>query len=117
MAHVWWPSAMYRKRKATVSGLLQRVQQAGDCSVQILVGPPHLLDLIDRVQHRCVMLAAELPADLRQRSGGELFHDIHRHLPWKRDRPRIAAHLQVLLAQIEMLAHALLDEINRDALL
>ena len=31
------------------------------------------------------MLSAEMPADLRQRSGGQLLHQVHRHLPRERD--------------------------------
>ena len=62
------------------------------------------------------MLAAELAADFGQRGGGELLHDIHRHLARKSDSARIAANFQILLAQIEVFAHALLDQVDRDAL-
>src|SRR5712691_1152850 len=96
--------------------LLQRVHQARDRAVQILVGPAQLFDLVDGVQDGSVVLAAELAPDLRQRGGGELLHDIHRYLAWKSDGPRVAANLQVLLAQIEVLAHAFLDQVDGDAL-
>jgi hypothetical protein len=45
--------------------LLQRVHQSSDGAVQIFVRPPHLFDFVDRVQHRSVVLAAELAADFR----------------------------------------------------
>src|SRR6266481_3987802 len=64
-------SGAREEEKGKASGLLQRVQQARNRPVQIFVRPPQLLDLIDRVQHSRVMLAAELPANLRQRSCGE----------------------------------------------
>src|SRR5207247_10751364 len=66
-----------------------------------------LHDALPILQHRGVMLAAELTANLRQRGRGELLHDVHGHLPRKSDRARIAAYLEVLLAQIEVFAHAL----------
>src|SRR5438309_748027 len=86
--------------------LLQGVHQPSDGSVEIFVRPAQLLDLVDRMQHRGVMLAAELTANLRQRGRGELPHDVHGHLPRKSDRARIASYLEVLLAQIEVFAHA-----------
>ncbi len=53
-------------RKGLGKKLLQRVHQSGDGAVQIFVRPPHLFDFVDRVQHRGVVLAAELAADFRQ---------------------------------------------------
>src|SRR5271156_6131753 len=50
--------------------LLQRVHQTRDGAVQILVRTPQLFDFVDGVQHRGVVLAAELPTNLRQRRGG-----------------------------------------------
>src|SRR2546423_8003010 len=50
-------------------GLLQRVHQPRDRAVQVFVRPPQLFDFVDRMQHRGMVLAAELPADLRKRSG------------------------------------------------
>ena len=44
--------------------LLQGVHQPGNGPVQIFVRPAQLLDFVDRVQHRSVMLAAELTANL-----------------------------------------------------
>ena len=64
------PCAMKRNenlcRKGSEKKLLQRVHQSGDGAIQIFVRPPHLFDFVDRVQHRGVVLAAELAADFRQ---------------------------------------------------
>ena len=54
------------RREGNVSGLLQCVHQPRDRAVQVFVRPPQLFDLVDRVQHRGVVLAAELAADLRK---------------------------------------------------
>src|ERR1700730_15412442 len=95
---------------------LQRVHKSSDGAVQIFVRPPHLFDFVDRVQHRSVVLAAELAADFRQRRGSELLDDVHGYLPGEGDCSRVAADLEILLAEIEVLAYALLDQIDRDAL-
>src|SRR5712692_3078129 len=63
-----------------------------------------------------VVFAAELAADLRKRSGGKLFDNIHCYLPRICDRARVAADLQVLLPQIEVLTHSFLDQVDGDAL-
>ena len=62
------------------------------------------------------MLAAELAADFRERSGGELLHQVHRDLPGKRDRFGIRADFQVRLAQAKLLADFFLDQVDGDAL-
>src|SRR6266852_7719 len=97
--------------------LRKRVEQLIEGAVQVLVAAPQGIDLVDRVQDRRMVLAAELPADLRQRRRGELFDQVHGDLAGKGDGFRIAAHLQVLLAQAELLAHALLNELDGDLLL
>ncbi len=63
-----------------------------------------------------MVLTAKLTPNFRQRRGGELLDDVHGHLARKSNRTSVAANLQVLLAKIEMLAHAFLDEINGDPL-
>ncbi len=47
-------------------GLLQRIHQARDGPIEIFVRTPQLFNFIDRVQHRSVVLPAELTANLRQ---------------------------------------------------
>src|SRR5713101_1225077 len=111
-----WPAFPSMKRGKSC-GLLQCVHQACDRAVQFFVRPPQLFDLVDRMQDRGVVLASELAANLRERSGGELLDDIHGHLAGESDRARIAADFQVLLPQIEVLTYALLDEVDGDALL
>jgi hypothetical protein len=96
--------------------LLKCVHQSRDGAVEVFVGAAHLFDLVDRVEHRRVMLAAELAADLRQRRGGELLHDVHRDLSRESDGARVAADFQILLAQVEVLADALLNQVDRNAL-
>ena len=47
------------------SKLLDRFQQVGHQAVEISVLLAHLLDFLDRVNHRRVVLAAEAAAELR----------------------------------------------------
>jgi len=54
--------------------------QPGDGTVQFLVQPPHAFDLVDGMEHRRVMHAAELAANLLQRGPCELPRHIHRKL-------------------------------------
>src|SRR5215475_4901171 len=72
--------------------LLQSVHQASDRTVQVLVRAAHFFDLVDGVKHGGVVLAAELPADLRQRSSSELLDDVHRDLARESDCTSVAAH-------------------------
>src|SRR5260370_38058732 len=108
--------ALRGKVGGSSGGLLQGAHQTGNRAVEFFVGPPQLFDLVDRMQHRGVVLAAELAADLRKRSGGELLDDIHRHLARKSDRARVTADLEVLLPQIKVLADSFLDQVDGDAL-
>src|ERR1700730_17375349 len=78
--------------------LLQRVHQTRNGAVEFLVRTPHLFDHVDGMKNRGVMLTAELPADFRQRCGGELLDDVHRHLARKGDGTSVTADFQVLLA-------------------
>ncbi len=96
-------------------GLLQRVHQTCNCAVQVFIRPAQLFDLIDGVQHCGVVLATELAADLGERRGGELLDDVHGYLAWKSNRACVATDLEVLLPQIKMLAHTLLDQVDGDA--
>src|SRR6267143_5088414 len=95
--------------------LLQGVHQARNGAIQFLVGAAELFDLVDRVEDGGVMLAPELPADLGERRGGELLDDIHGYLAREGDGAGVAANFQVLFAQVEMLADALLDQVDGDA--
>jgi hypothetical protein len=65
--------------------LLQGVHQTGDRAVQFLVRAAQFFNLVDGVQHRGVVLAAKLPADFRQRCGGQLLYDVHGHLARESD--------------------------------
>src|ERR1700677_1660505 len=96
--------------------LLQCVHQPRNDAVQIFVRSPQLFNLINRMQHGGVMLPAELPANFRQRRGGQLLHDVHRHLARERDGARVTANFQILFAKIEMLTDALLDQVDGHAL-
>src|SRR5271155_2477728 len=60
--------------------LLQRVHQPRDGAIQIFIRAAQLFDFVDGMQHRGVMLPAELPADLRQGGSSQLFDDVHGHL-------------------------------------
>ena len=62
------------------------------------------------------MLAAELLADFRERSGSKLFHKEHGNLAREGDHLRVTAHFQILRAKTEMLADALLNLLDGDFL-
>src|ERR1700687_3153303 len=96
--------------------LLQGVHEACDYQIKVFVGAAQLFDLVDGVKHGGVVLAPELPADLRKRGGSELVDDVQVPLARESDGPGVAAHLQILLAEIEMFADALLNEVDRDTL-
>src|ERR1700682_1828525 len=73
--------------------LLKGIHETRDGAVQIFVRTTQLFDLIDGVQHGGVVLATELPADFRQRGGGELLDDVHGHLAWKSNGARVTTYL------------------------
>ncbi len=95
--------------------LLQGVHQARDGAIQFLVRTAQFFNLVYGVKDGGVMLAPELPADLGERRGSELLDDIHGYLARESDGAGVAAHFQVLFAQVEMLADALLDQVDGDA--
>src|SRR5438270_6174696 len=68
---------------------VQRLLQLVQCAIEIFIIAPLRIDLLDRVHHGGVVLAAELPPNLRQRRLGELFCQIHRDLPRHHDRAGI----------------------------
>src|ERR1035437_1132813 len=109
-------SGRNKKRTQEGRGLTERIHQLVNRSVQILVAPAQSVDLIDGVQDGRVMLASELASNFRERSGGELLHQIHGDLPGKYDGLRIRAHLQVLLAQAKLFADLFLDQVDGNAL-
>src|SRR5215472_10805686 len=67
----------------------QLLSQFIDQPVQIFIVLADLFNLLDRMQHRCVMLAAKLPSDLRQRRFGQMLRQVHRNLPGIHNRARI----------------------------
>src|SRR5207302_1161497 len=93
-----------------------RISEFWSTSINIFSAPFSNLLHSARMQHRGMVLAAELPADLGKRGGGELLDDIHRHLARKGDRAGVAADLKVLFPQIEVLADAFLDQVDGDPL-
>ena len=68
------------------------------------------------MQYGGVVLAAELFADLRKRSGGELLHQEHGNLTRESDHFRVAADFKILRAHAEVFAHALLNLLDGDFL-
>src|SRR5882724_193896 len=95
--------------------LLQGVHQAGDGPVEFLVRAAQFFNLVYGVKDGGVMLTPELPADLRERRGGDLLDNLHSYLARESDGAGVAANFQVLFAQVEMLADALLDQVDGDA--
>jgi hypothetical protein len=59
-------------------------------------------DLVDGMQNSCVMLPAELLADLRQRRRCELFDDVYGDLAGEGDSFGVGAHFQILFAEAEV---------------
>jgi len=57
--------------------------QLRDRCVQRSVGAAHSFDLVDRVQHRAVVPAAELAPNFRQRRASVLPRDVHEDLSRK----------------------------------
>ena len=56
---------------------------------------PRLVDLLHRVQHGGVVLAAKLASDLGQRGLGQMLGEIHRDLSRKNDRVRVVLGLDL----------------------
>src|SRR5690349_1194272 len=75
------------------------------------------LDLVHRVQHGRMVLAAERAADLRQRGMGELTGEIHRDLAGERHRLRAVLRLEVGELDPVGLRHLALNLFDRDDLL
>src|SRR5713226_741430 len=98
------------------TALYKGVEQLIDRAVQILVAAAQGVDLVDGMQDGGVVLAAELSANLRQRGRGKLLDQVHGNLAGEGDGFGIAPHLQILLAQPELLADTLLDELDGDLL-
>src|SRR6266853_3191010 len=95
-----------------VCGLAEGIHQFIDRAVQVLVAPAESVDLVNRMEDRGVVLAAELPADFRKRRLGKLLDQVHRNLARKRDCFRIGAYFEVLLAQAELLADLFLNQVD-----
>src|ERR1700730_18734119 len=94
---------------------LQHPAQQLDILGQRRVGARQLFDLAHRVHDGGVIAAAELAADLRQRSHGQLFGEIHRDLTRASDGagPTIGGHLAQFY--IEVFGDLLLDFVDRNA--
>src|SRR3974390_2124938 len=80
--------------------------------VQVLVPLAHFLDLLDRMQDRGVVLAAELPPDLRQGSLGQVFGQIHGDLTRIHDRAGVVLGLDLHQPQAELLGDRFLDRFD-----
>src|SRR5512138_1109396 len=64
----------------------ERLKEIRDQTVEIPVGFSHLLDLLDRVNNRGMVLSPETPSDLRQRRVRQRLAEVHRNLSRQRDR-------------------------------
>src|ERR1700689_5133805 len=106
----------YKTNQVLALTLTESVEEPVDRLVKIFVGLPQQPDFVDGMQNGSVMLPAELPADFGKRSRSELFNQKHRDLARKRNLLRVAAHLQILSAQTEMLAHTFLNLFDGDFL-
>src|SRR5271155_1181401 len=82
--------------------------------VQVLVGLADGVDFFDRVQYGCMVLTAELAANLGQGRFGQVLGQIHRDLPWINDGARIVLRLDLHQPQSELLCDRLLNRFNGD---
>src|SRR4029077_19504042 len=85
-----------------------------DQPVQIFIGLPGHIDLLDRMQHGSVMLPAELASDLRPRGFSQMLGQVHGDLPGIDDGARIVLGFDLHQAQSELLGHRLLNRLYRD---
>src|SRR5712692_8055379 len=92
--------------------LAEGVQQLVDGAVQVFVSAAQGIDFVDGVQDGGVVLPAELPADFRQRRGGELLREVHGDLAGEGDGLGVAPHLEVMLSQAKLFADAFLDQLD-----
>ena len=80
-----------------------------------IAGLPLLLNLVDGMYDSCMMLAAEGPADLRERRRGQFFHQIHGNLARQNDGLCIAFFLELRLLDSVLFSDRLLDGIDGHA--
>src|SRR5260370_16943224 len=69
-----------RKVRRERRGLLQRIHQARNRAVQILVRAAQFFNLLDVMQHAVVVLPTKFPANLRNRASSWLLDAVHCHL-------------------------------------
>ena len=65
---LWIERGLRGPKSARLS--VEGVEQSVDGAIQVFIGPAQSVNLVDGVQYRGVVLAAKLPADLRQGSRG-----------------------------------------------
>ena len=78
--------AFWKKRRREIFGSAEGIHQFVNGAVQVFVTSAQRVDFVDGVKNGGVVLAAELAANFRKRSGSELLHKIHGHLPREGNR-------------------------------
>src|SRR6185437_8516788 len=99
-----------RSRDSSAQSLRQFIEQP----VQILVALAALINLLDGVQHRGVVLAAKLASYLGQRGLGKLLGQVHGDLPWVNDGAGVVLGLDFHQLEAELLGHRLLNGFDGD---
>src|SRR5262245_37386640 len=90
------------------------LHQPRDLVVDLAILGHQRADLLDRVDHRGVVAAAELPGDVGVRQVGQLPHDVHGDLP-RRDQWALAVLAGDLVdGEPELLRGLLEDQLRRD---
>src|SRR3569623_3666310 len=113
-----WPSRRSRRRwrrggcKPDLPAF-QFAQQRPHRTVELAVGVAQFLDAAHRVDHGRMIAAAELAADLWQRTGGEALGEIHRDLPRPRHHHRAPRGDELDRLEREMGRNRLLDLVDR----
>ena len=74
-----------------------------------------MIDFMDRVQDRGVVLSAELPPDLRERRQGQFLREIHGDLPRVGHAAAVVLGFQLRQAQAKLLANHPLDVFDGDS--
>src|SRR5690349_12124423 len=92
----------------------QHLAQEFDLLLEHRIALAELFDPPAGMQHRCVVAAAETPADIGQRAAGQFARQEHRHLARPRHTARAPCRVQLADIELVELGRLLLDLLDRD---
>src|SRR5712664_4097175 len=82
--------------------------------IQFAIRIHQLVDLLNRVNHRGVMLAPELPGDFRIAFLGQSLAEVHGNLSRNHDITRVRPTSKIINAKLVVISNRLLNSRNRD---